>query len=51
VEIFAAEANFRLDRIVVAAHGAPASDFFERLAIDRAVQPPKEMWLKMMLPC
>jgi glutamate dehydrogenase len=34
---FAAEANFRLDRIIAAARGVPASDFFERLAIDRAV--------------
>jgi glutamate dehydrogenase len=34
---FAAEANFRLDRIIVAARGVPANDFFERLAIDRAV--------------
>jgi glutamate dehydrogenase len=34
---FAAEANFRLDRIVAAASGVPATDFFERLAIDRAV--------------
>jgi glutamate dehydrogenase len=33
---FAAEANFRLDRIVAAARGVPANDFFERLAIDRA---------------
>ncbi|WP_309947890.1 NAD-glutamate dehydrogenase [Tardiphaga robiniae] len=34
---FAAEANFRLDRIIVAARSVPASDRFERLAIDRAV--------------
>jgi glutamate dehydrogenase len=34
---FAAEASFRLDRIIAAAHRVPASDFFERLAIDRAV--------------
>jgi glutamate dehydrogenase len=34
---FAAEANFHLDRIIAAARGVPASDFFERLAIDRAV--------------
>jgi glutamate dehydrogenase len=34
---FAAEANFRLDRIIAAARGVPANDFFERLAIDRAV--------------
>ena len=33
---FAAKANFRLDRIIAAARGAPANDFFERLAIDRA---------------
>jgi glutamate dehydrogenase len=34
---FAAEANFGLDRIMAAARGVPANDFFERLAIDRAV--------------
>lgn len=34
---FAAEANFRLDRIISAARGVPANDYFERLAIDRAV--------------
>jgi glutamate dehydrogenase len=34
---FAAEADFRLDRIIAAARGVPANDFFERLAIDRAV--------------
>ena len=34
---FAAEANFRLDRIIAAARDVPANDFFERLAIDRAV--------------
>jgi glutamate dehydrogenase len=34
---FAAEANFRLDRIIAAARGVPAHDYFERLAIDRAV--------------
>jgi glutamate dehydrogenase len=34
---FAAEANFRLDRITAAARNVPASDHFERLAIDRAV--------------
>ncbi len=34
---FAAEANFRLDRIVSAARGVPANDYFERLAIDRAI--------------
>ena len=34
---FAAEANFRLDRIIAAARGVPANDYFERLAIDRAV--------------
>jgi glutamate dehydrogenase len=34
---FAAEANFRLDRIIAAARSVPASDRFERLAIDRAV--------------
>jgi glutamate dehydrogenase len=35
---FAAETNFRLDRIIAAARGVPANDFFERLAIDRAVE-------------
>lgn len=35
---FAAEANFRLDRIIAAARSVPASDHFERLAIDRAVE-------------
>ncbi|MGQ0681924.1 NAD-glutamate dehydrogenase [Bradyrhizobium sp.] len=34
---FAAEANFRLDRIVAAARGVAANDFFERLAIDRGI--------------
>jgi glutamate dehydrogenase len=34
---FAAEANFRLDRIIAAARGVQADDFFERLAIDRAL--------------
>jgi glutamate dehydrogenase len=34
---FAAEANFGLDRIIAAAREVPASDFFERLAVDRAV--------------
>jgi glutamate dehydrogenase len=34
---FAAEANFHLDRIIAAARSVPASDKFERLAIDRAV--------------
>ncbi|NOJ39115.1 NAD-glutamate dehydrogenase [Bradyrhizobium australiense] len=34
---FAAKANFRLDRIVLAARNVPANDYFERLAIDRAV--------------
>jgi len=34
---FFAEANFRLDRIIAAARNVPANDFFERLAIDRAV--------------
>jgi glutamate dehydrogenase len=34
---FAAEANFRLDRLVAAARGVPANDNFERLAIDRAI--------------
>lgn len=35
---FAAEANFRLDRIVAAARSVPANDYFERMAIDRAVE-------------
>jgi glutamate dehydrogenase len=34
---FAAEANFRLDRIIAAARSVPANDYFERLAIDRAL--------------
>ncbi len=34
---FAAEANFRLDRIVAGARSVAANDNFERLAIDRAV--------------
>jgi glutamate dehydrogenase len=35
---FAAEANFRLDRIIAAARNVPANDYFERMAIDRAVE-------------
>ncbi|WP_456758637.1 NAD-glutamate dehydrogenase [Bradyrhizobium sp. USDA 4011] len=35
---FAAEANFRLDHIVAAARSVPANDYFERMAIDRAVE-------------
>ncbi|WP_431015995.1 NAD-glutamate dehydrogenase [Bradyrhizobium pachyrhizi] len=35
---YAAEANFRLDRIVAAARSVPANDYFERMAIDRAVE-------------
>ncbi|WP_314964336.1 NAD-glutamate dehydrogenase domain-containing protein, partial [Bradyrhizobium cosmicum] len=34
---FAAEANFHLHPIIVAARSVPANDHFERLAIDRAV--------------
>jgi glutamate dehydrogenase len=34
---FAAETSFRLDSIIGAARGVPANDYFERLAIDRAV--------------
>jgi glutamate dehydrogenase len=34
---FAAEANFGLDRIIAAARSVPANDYFERLAIDRAL--------------
>jgi glutamate dehydrogenase len=34
---FAVGANFGLDRIIAAARDVPANDFFERLAIDRAV--------------
>src|SRR5262249_17271479 len=37
ITFFAAEANFRLDRIIAAARSVPANDNFERLAIDRAV--------------
>ncbi|MCP3446795.1 NAD-glutamate dehydrogenase [Bradyrhizobium sp. CCGUVB14] len=35
---YAAEANFRLDRIIAAARGVPANDYFERIAVDRAVE-------------
>src|SRR6202007_796317 len=35
---FAADANFRLDRIVAAARSVPANDYFERIAVDRAVE-------------
>lgn len=34
---FAAEADFRIDRIIAAARSVPANDSYERLAIDRAV--------------
>ena len=34
---FAAETNFRLDSIIAAARSVPANDYFDRLAIDRAV--------------
>ncbi|MBR1197826.1 NAD-glutamate dehydrogenase [Bradyrhizobium sp. AUGA SZCCT0274] len=34
---FAAEANFRLDRLIAAARSVPANDNYERLAIDRAI--------------
>ncbi|MBT1514832.1 NAD-glutamate dehydrogenase [Bradyrhizobium sp. SRL28] len=34
---FAAEANFRLDRLIAAARNIPANDNYERLAIDRAI--------------
>lgn len=34
---FAAEADFRIDRIIAAARSVPASDNYDRLAIDRAV--------------
>ncbi|KRR27692.1 NAD-glutamate dehydrogenase [Bradyrhizobium retamae] len=34
---FAAEANFHLHPIIVAARSVPANDHFERLAIDRAI--------------
>ncbi|WP_407159444.1 NAD-glutamate dehydrogenase [Bradyrhizobium sp. STM 3557] len=34
---FTAKADFRLDRIVAAARSVPANDYFERLAIDRAI--------------
>src|SRR5262249_49649022 len=33
---YAAEANFRLDRIIAAARGVPANGYFERIAIRRA---------------
>ncbi len=35
---FDAEANFRLDRIIAAARSVPANDYFERMAIDRAIE-------------
>jgi len=35
---FAAEANFRLDRIITAERSVPANDCFERIAIDRAIE-------------
>jgi glutamate dehydrogenase len=35
---FAAEANFRLDQIIATARSVPANDYFERMAIDRAVE-------------
>ena len=35
---FAAEAIFRLDQIATAARGVAAGDYFERLAIDRAIE-------------
>ncbi|MBI5263640.1 MAG: NAD-glutamate dehydrogenase [Bradyrhizobium sp.] len=34
---FAAEAHFRLDRLIAATRSVPANDNYERLAIDRAV--------------
>jgi glutamate dehydrogenase len=34
---FAAKANFGLDRIIAAASGVPANEYFEGLAIERAV--------------
>ena len=34
---FAAEAYFRVDRVVTAARGIVVSDYFDRLALDRAL--------------
>ena len=34
---FAAEAHFRIDRVVTAARGIVVSDYFDRLALDRAL--------------
>jgi glutamate dehydrogenase len=34
---FAAEAHFRIDRVVVAARGVAVTDYFDRLALDRAL--------------
>jgi glutamate dehydrogenase len=34
---FAAEAHFRIDRVVTAARGVPVADYFDRLALDRAL--------------
>jgi glutamate dehydrogenase len=34
---FAAEAFFRIDRVVAAARSIPVSDYFDRLALDRAL--------------
>jgi glutamate dehydrogenase len=34
---FAAQAYFRLDRLIAAARAIPISDYFDRLALDRAV--------------
>jgi glutamate dehydrogenase len=34
---FAAEAHFRIDRVVAAARGVPVADYFDRLALDRAL--------------
>jgi glutamate dehydrogenase len=34
---FAAEAHFQIDRVVAAARGVPVADYFDRLALDRAL--------------
>jgi glutamate dehydrogenase len=34
---FAAEAHFRIDRVVAAARAVPVADYFDRLALDRAL--------------
>jgi glutamate dehydrogenase len=34
---FAAESHFRIDRVAAAARGVPVADYFDRLALDRAL--------------